>query len=203
LMVMRDVTLTDVDLLEAQASEAEVAFEMDEDTFRAFYERTARPLWGYLTRMTGSPQLADDLLQESYYRFLRVRINWESETHRRAYLYRIATNLVNDGRRRSKLAEMIGFSERDDQRLASKDADVSELAAKRTDLGRAMARLRPRDRALLWLAYAQGHQHAEIAQALGLKTASIKLLLFRARKRLAEVLRGAPALDPGGIHGDR
>ena len=52
-----------------------------------------------------------------------------------------------------------------------------------------MARLKPRERDLLWLAYAQGSSHQEIAQALGLKTASIKLLLFRARRRLAALLR--------------
>ena len=52
-----------------------------------------------------------------------------------------------------------------------------------------MARLKPRERDLLWLAYAQGSSHKEIAETLGLKTASIKLLLFRARRRLATYLR--------------
>jgi len=52
-------------------------------------------------------------------------------------------------------------------------------------LARSMARLKPRERDLLWLAYAQGSSHKEIAQVLGLKAASIKLLLFRARRRLA------------------
>ncbi len=52
-----------------------------------------------------------------------------------------------------------------------------------------MARLTPRERDLLWLAYAQGSSHKEIAGALGLKTASIKPLLFRARRRLAALLR--------------
>jgi RNA polymerase sigma-70 factor (ECF subfamily) len=52
-----------------------------------------------------------------------------------------------------------------------------------------MAGLRQRDRELLWLAYAQGSSHQEIAAALGLKTGSIKLLLFRARRRLADLLR--------------
>ena len=52
-----------------------------------------------------------------------------------------------------------------------------------------MARLKPRERDLLWLAYAQGSSHKEIAETLGLKTASIKLLLFRARRRLAGMLR--------------
>jgi RNA polymerase sigma factor (sigma-70 family) len=98
---MRDLTLSEVERLEA-ASETDVTFEMDEDAFRAFYDRTARSLWGYLSRLTGDPHLADDLLQESYYRFLRSPGGWENETHRRAYLFRIATNLVRDGRRRSR-----------------------------------------------------------------------------------------------------
>jgi RNA polymerase sigma-70 factor (ECF subfamily) len=49
--------------------------------------------------------------------------------------------------------------------------------------------LKPRERALLWLAYAQGSSHAEIAGMLGLKTGSIKLLLFRARRKLAGLLQ--------------
>lgn len=191
--MMRDMTLTEVERLQL-AGEAEVAFEMDEDTFRAFYDRTARPLWAYLSRMTGNAHLADDLLQESYYRFLRVKINWESETHRRAYLFRIATNLVRDGQRRSRRSESVEYSETENGANAAVD-DVADRAVKRTDVRRAMLLLRPRDRALLWLAYAQGQAHAEIAQVLGVKTGSIKLLLFRARRRLAALLRGADKQD--------
>ena len=51
-----------------------------------------------------------------------------------------------------------------------------------------MARLKPRERDLLWLAYGQGSTHEEIAGSLGLKTGSIKPLLFRARRRLAALL---------------
>ena len=49
--------------------------------------------------------------------------------------------------------------------------------------------LNPRERALLWLAYAQGWSHAEIAASLGVRTASMKALLHRARRRLAALLR--------------
>jgi RNA polymerase sigma-70 factor (ECF subfamily) len=57
-----------------------------------------------------------------------------------------------------------------------------------------MAQLTRRERDLLWLAYAQGSSHEEIAASLGLKTASIKALLFRARRRLAVLLgAGQPA----------
>jgi RNA polymerase sigma-70 factor (ECF subfamily) len=189
-MTLHDATLTDLERLELQAVERTVTFEMDEETFRAFYDRTARPLRSYLARLTGESLLADDLLQESYYRFLRARVNWEGETHRRAYLYRIATNLVRDGQRRSKQAPVADIDVADLEASPS-TTDPSRASDTRTDLRRAMARLRPRDRAMLWLAYGQGHAHTEIAQAIGVKPASIKLLLFRARRRLAALLQPA------------
>jgi RNA polymerase sigma-70 factor, ECF subfamily len=197
---MRDLTYSDVERLEV--ADADIAFDMDEDAFRAFYDRTSRSLWGYLSRMTGDPGTADDLLQESYYRFLRTRATWESEAHRRAYLFRIATNLVRDGRRRARTRPTVGLPD-SDLTAPSPGGDVAEHTLRRQDLKRAMDRLRPRDRALLWLAYAHGHAHTEIAETLGVKTGSVKLLLFRARRRLAGYLRGATAADGGATRDDR
>ncbi|MGH9378709.1 MAG: RNA polymerase sigma factor, partial [Terriglobia bacterium] len=90
---MHELTLA---AIEAAAAEAETAFHMDEDRFRLFYERTARKVWLYLARISGDPALADDLLQETYYRFLRARLAEENEAYLRNYLFRIATNLVRD-----------------------------------------------------------------------------------------------------------
>jgi RNA polymerase sigma-70 factor (ECF subfamily) len=193
---MRDLTFSDVERLEA--AEIDVPFEMDEDAFRAFYDRTARSLWSYLSRMTCDPHVADDLLQESFYRFLRTRGHWESESHRRAYLFRIATNLVLDGRRRARRGLTVPLPDPDHSMISAAGGDVAEASVRRTDLRRAMDRLRPRERALLWLAYAQGHAHTEIAHTLGVKTGSVKLLLFRARRKLAGLLRAVPAHTDGG-----
>ena len=188
-----DMTVSDVERLQqAEAADADVSFQMDEDAFRAFYDRTARSLWNYLARITGDRQAADDLLQESYYRFLRTRGTWDGESHRRAYLFRIATNLVHDGRRRARRAPIVALPEPDMVADIASRGDAAESAVQRTDLRRAMGRLRPRERALLWLAYGQGHAHAEIAETLGVKTASVKLLLFRARRKLAGMMRLAP-----------
>ena len=70
--------------------------------------------------------------------------------------------------------------------LVCEDAAPRRFAVKR-DVGRALDALRPRDRDLLWLAYTLGLSHAEMARTLGVKTGSVKLLLFRARARLADV----------------
>jgi RNA polymerase sigma-70 factor (ECF subfamily) len=178
---MREATLTDVERLGA-FGDAERTFLMTEAAFRAFYEQTSKPVWAYLARMTGDARLADDLLQEAYYRLLRTRADFESDDHRRNYLFRIATNLVRDHRRR------FGQPERNagEHRVEDIAADVEEgdRAVRRLDLARAMQRMKPRERSLLWLAYAQGCSHEEIAEVLGLKKASLKSLLFRARKRL-------------------
>ena len=71
-------------------------------------------------------------------------------------------------------------------------AEGTASAEQRTDVRRALGRLKPRERAMLWLAYAQGSSHSEIAEALGVKTGSIKLLLFRARRKLARLLEVRP-----------
>jgi RNA polymerase sigma-70 factor (ECF subfamily) len=180
-----DATFNDVSRIEA-LDDASTAFVMDEDTFRAFYERTARGIWAYLVRLTGDRQTADDLLQETFYRFLRAGSAYDSEVHRRNSLYRIATNLARDARRRTLTHPLIGAASCDIEGVAVRDHGAA--TEWRTDFTRAMSRLKPRERAMLWLAYAEGASHREIAGVLGLRPASMKLLLFRARRRLATLL---------------
>ena len=186
---MRDLTVGHLDRLAGgaidAAEDADVMLSMDEDAFRLFYERTARPVWLYLMKMTGNSSAADDLLQEAYYRLLRTHRTYDSDEHRRNYLYRIATNLARDGRRQ---ASLMPIALPDEETARDPMVDEHARAVGRVDLARAMSRLRPRERALLWLAYAQGSSHDEIAGSLGVRKASVKQLLFRARKRLAVLL---------------
>jgi RNA polymerase sigma-70 factor (ECF subfamily) len=184
---MRELTVSEIERLRAETTGTAVPLEMNEDAFRGFYERTARALRAYLARTMGDPAVADDLLQESYYRLLRARGRYASESHRRNALFRIATNLMHDTRRQTRRAPPLAHT--DPHVVAAPDsaADATERA---TELRRAMARLKPRERQLLWLAYAQGSSHREIAECLGLRAGSVKLLLFRARRRLAALLRG-------------
>jgi RNA polymerase sigma-70 factor (ECF subfamily) len=183
---MRDLTL-DLEPLDSVA-EGDTVMQMDEEVFRSFYDRTARSVWAYLARLTGSTQSADDLLQDTYYRFLRAARAFDSDDHRRNYLFRIATNLARDAHRRNR--HRVAEGSVGGVGASPVTGDESEQAARRADLTRAMARLKPRERSLLWLAYAEGSSHLEIADALGLKTSSVKVLLFRARRRLMLLMNG-------------
>jgi len=181
---MAEWTLSDVERLSA-LNDADRTFQMTEEAFRLFYELTARPVWLYLARITGDRRLADDLLQEAYYRFLRTTTAFESDDHRRNYLFRIATNLAHDNRRRPQMHAVPVDEAEGALPAASESADQ---VARRIDVTRAMSLLKPRERSLLWLAYAQGASHEEIAATLGLKRSSLKTLLFRARRRLVAAL---------------
>jgi RNA polymerase sigma-70 factor (ECF subfamily) len=170
------------------------AAPVDQDAFRAFYDRTARQAWAYLYRATGDAALADDLLQESYYRLLRGRCVFESEDHRVHYLFRIAANLLADTHRR-RPPEHVPLS--DDTSREDAAPDAVRAVEERTDVARALATLAPRDRDMLWLAYADGASHAEIASHLGIARPSVKAMLFRARQRLAERLHRVNAAFRG------
>jgi RNA polymerase sigma-70 factor, ECF subfamily len=155
---------------------------MDEAAFGAFYAETARPLFGYLLRVSGDRALAEDLMQEAYCRLLSADLPEMSRSDSRRYLFRIATNLLHDRWRKHKedplpdnVLEMRSPTPVLDSKLAMR---------------RAFEQLKPRERELLWLAYVEGSNHNEIADHTGLRASSIRMLLFRARRRLIDLLGG-------------
>ena len=187
-MIMRDITLSELELLRPRTEDTDDTLQMDQDSFGAFYERTARPVWAYLWRRTGDRHLADDLLQEAYYRFLRARVSHENETHRRNYLFRIAANLVNDNHR--KPPAPLELPEEGNPGHPVSESNMGLQSQRRTDLDRALVHLSARQKDALWLAYAEGSSHQEIADTLGLQVGSVKLLLFRARRKLVKLMGG-------------
>jgi RNA polymerase sigma-70 factor (ECF subfamily) len=163
---------------------------MDDQAFAGFYERSARSLWAYLARTSGDPALAEDLMQESYVRFLCAPHSpsqlGEGEVPARRYLFRIATNLLRDHWRRPRTASIEEIPEDFFAQTGGSAQADSQMT-----LGPALKQMRPRERQLLWLAYAEGYSHREIAEVTGLASASIRLLLFRARRKIARLLRDA------------
>ena len=132
---------------------------MDSDQFAAFYERSSRPLWAYLARTSGDPALADDLMQESFVRFLSASAPQDGEVASRRYLFRIASNLLHDHWRR---ARTVPLDDLPPDLFAAHN--TSAQSDSRLTLSPALAQLRPRDRQILWLAHAENYSHREIAE---------------------------------------
>jgi RNA polymerase sigma-70 factor (ECF subfamily) len=161
---------------------------MDEAAFRTFYEETSRPLLAYLLRVSGDRALAEDFFQESYCRLLTANPSFADDAGRRSYLFRIATNLLRDRWRRHKEDPLPD--------PVPEVASASPHPDLRIDMRQAFRQLKSRERQLLWLAYVEGSSNKEIADSTGLKAGSIRLLLFRARRKLAGLIGRAQDSDP-------
>jgi RNA polymerase sigma-70 factor, ECF subfamily len=154
---------------------------LDERAFAACYQQHSRALWAYLYRVTGKPSDADDLVQDAFCRLLQAEVGGLGDEALRRYVFRIGSNLLADRWRRatqeaSWLDRLRGSTE------AHVDPEYDD------SVSREFGTLKPRERALLWLAYVEGESHEEIAAALGLSRGSIKVLLSRARGRLRDLL---------------
>lgn len=154
---------------------------MDEARFETFYRATAGSLWSYLYRLTGDPAAADDLLQKAFFRFLKSSPAVATEEHMRRWIFRAATNLALDHFRETKRERA-----KSEVEVAAQPTEAREVL--RHDMMKIFGELKPRERALLWLAHVEEADHEDIGDALGVKTKSVKVLLFRARKRLGELL---------------
>ncbi len=193
--MVKDITLSEAQQLGRVLDAPAETFQMDEQTFRMFYDRTARLLWSYLYRISGNnAALADDLVQESFYRFLRIRLPEMDQEYMKNYLFRIATNLMRDHWRQEKKEPLPLMSSNVPDTKQEWEVPASENAADKidaqSDVARILGKMKPRERELLWLAYVEGSSHREIAKIVGLKEQSIRPMLFRARQKLATMLRG-------------
>jgi RNA polymerase sigma-70 factor (ECF subfamily) len=180
--------------LSAAESATVPARRMDEAAFQAFYAKTAAGLRGYLRRASGNEALADDILQDCYLRFLRADLLQfregpfndvtRSDAPLKAYLYKIASSLLVDHWRRVK-------RERRWSLWNFLGGEPATNPKSESDAMRFFRQLKPQEQLLLWLAYVEGFEHREIAAALRLKEKSVRVVLFRARKKLARTLEEA------------
>jgi RNA polymerase sigma-70 factor (ECF subfamily) len=156
---------------------------MNQDEFAAFHTATSAPLWRYVRRLVRSTDLADELTQEAYVRLLTATSERSmTEEHCRHYLFRIATNLVNDHYRSA-------WRTAEEPEEPSRPAFEETQAVAHDLVEKTLNELRHQDRALLWLAYAEGDSHSEIASKTGYRAASVRPLLHQAKRRALEVLR--------------
>jgi RNA polymerase sigma-70 factor (ECF subfamily) len=153
---------------------------MDQAAFTALYNETAPALRSYIRRVSQAGETADDLLQETYVRFLRAQPPISDPAALKAYLYRTATATIYDHWRKRRRERWWS--------LTSRFREEIPPAAESGDVSRCFRELQPRERALLWLAYVEGYSHQEIATTLDLSEKSIKVLLFRARRNLEQIL---------------
>lgn len=155
-----------------------------DDAFRRFYDATAAAIRAYLLRHCSDRDSVDDLFQITYVKFLASRMAKTPDAPAaRAYLYRIASNAIADHGRGLQKRNRLEGPER--QVMATRPtANIADVLALREGL----RTLSMREQQMLWLLYAEGFSHKEVARIMSLNRRSVRVLAFRARRKLSEYL---------------
>ena len=151
--------------------------------FHELYERYSRDVYRFALYLSGDPALADDVTSET---FVRV---WSSPEPVRlatvkAYLLTIARNLYLMERRRSVRHRML------DEKVPDSGPSLIRQVEVKSEIDRVLCALQELpeiDRAALLMRADEGLPYEEIAAALGVPVATIKVKVHRARLRLTQV----------------
>jgi RNA polymerase sigma-70 factor (ECF subfamily) len=172
----------------------------DPDAFDSVYEHFRPRLFGFLVRLSGRQDVAEDLLQETWIRLARRAPRLREDTRLAAYLFTVARNLYLSFRRWRLLdAERVQELARVHVPSEHASCPFEAVAATETEarVERALASLPLRYREVLLLTAVVGLTPSEAAGVCELRPEALRKRLSRARSMLAERLeKRTPGLVP-------
>ena len=159
----------------------------DVDRLSILFERHQRALFQYFVHVSRERDLAEDLLQDVFFRMLKYRQTYSSEGRFVAWMFQIARNTYMDHRRKRPVVEMAPPEAReftDPAPLADREVERGQEVAL---LRRALAALPEDKRELLMLSRFENLRYDEIAKILDCEVGAVKVRVFRAVKHLGQI----------------
>jgi RNA polymerase sigma-70 factor (ECF subfamily) len=164
---------------------------IDRSRFELLYSETSSNVSCYVASMIGWNSQVEDITQEAYLRLLTSAPDRLLDGQLKSYLFTTATNIVRDLWRRGAVAgDWMPLDQEEANPTVCMDAAVDD----KIDIAKALDSLSIMQRSLVWLAYAEGYTHREIATITGIREKSAKVLLFRARQKFIIKFRGDSAM---------
>ena len=160
------------------AAAVALARDGDSEAFRALVERHSRAVYRLAHRMTGNPQDAEDVVQETFLKAYRQLGRFESRANFGTWLHRLAVNVVierfrTETTRRKRL--------HDGEEIFETLSAPSHSRDLRMDFEAAMEKLPDGAREIFVLHDVEGYKHHEIGSLLGISSGTSKAQLHRAR----------------------
>ncbi|MGD0337379.1 MAG: sigma-70 family RNA polymerase sigma factor [Bacteroidota bacterium] len=178
------------------------------------FQREAVPhmdaLYNYALRMTGDPNDADDLLQDTYLKAYRFWDKYEKGTNIRAWLFRIMKNsYINLYRKATKEPDTVDYEEVQNfyQTIRDRSTDPNDLQEKffgnllEDDVARALESLPDDFRTVIILCDIEGFTYEEIAEFVECPVGTVRSRIHRGRRLLRDKLYEY-AREKGYIHPD-
>jgi RNA polymerase sigma-70 factor (ECF subfamily) len=139
------------------------------------YESHAAELTGYLTKLAGDREVASELMQETFVKGMRAGGTIRDPGAIRAWLYRTATNLEHNHRRRRAILRFVPFSGEERSAQGTFDADADQVR-------QALGSLSADGAATLLLFYVHGFSREELAAMFEVSEETVKSRLARGRR---------------------
>jgi len=158
--------------------------------FTELLESHEREIHRFLYRMSGDPEDASDLLQETFLRAFQAFPRLPQKANHRAWLYRIAHNQALNlfrARRARKTEPLVDAGALQDSNGNPESLEESRRAAR--VLRRVIRELTPRQRSALLLKKYEGLSYAEVAAVLGSTEENARAHVYQAMKRIREELK--------------
>jgi RNA polymerase sigma-70 factor (ECF subfamily) len=173
----------------------------ERDAYRVLVERHSRSVYRLAYRMTGNPQDAEEVVQESFLRAYQKLAQFAGQSNFGTWVYRIAANYAIDRLRQRKIEEkrregpskpnedsleVDPLSRLEDQ--SPSPERLAESAQLGERIGKAMEVLSPAERTALVMRHWDGCAIEEIAAVLKSNANATKNTVFRAVQKLRQVL---------------
>lgn len=171
------------------------AREYDSQALAEIYDCHAESIYRYLYRLLGSAHVAEDLTSEVFLRLLQVMGTSRAPSdHLRGWLYRVAHNLAVDWYREQAKGTQLPLKEElvadGDSALVKSPSALARLEKQQDEqqLREAIQQLTPSQQQVLILRFGEGCRMGEIGRIMGKSEGSVKLIQYRAIKRLQKLL---------------
>ncbi len=163
--------------------------EGDEQAFAALIDQYKHLVYAILGRALLDRSHLDDLAQEVFIRVYRGLPYFRGDSRLSTWIYRITFNVCQQERQQPATLSLDVAAARGARRLepAVRDRAFTDLEL-HDRLDKAMKRLPPDSRFLIAGHYLEGVQYEELAGALNIPLGTVKTQIFRAKRRLRELL---------------
>jgi RNA polymerase sigma-70 factor (ECF subfamily) len=161
----------------------------DAQAFREIFQRYAPVLTRMLARKLRAPELANDLVQQTFLQLHRARLDFDPERRFKPWIFTIALNLQREYFRASGRRPETSLEPERAAEIPSEERNVARWEAGR-DLALGLARIRPEQREVIELHWFDGLTFVEVGQCLGVSTNAVKVRAHRGYAALRQVLAG-------------
>jgi RNA polymerase sigma-70 factor, ECF subfamily len=161
------------------------------EAFEELYREHSARLYSLALRMTGSPEEAEDLLQEVFLQAHRKLRSFRGDSSLGTWLYRLAMNRCLDHlrSRQAKIGRATDSLDADTAQEPAAPGPAIPTPVSRLDLERAISQLPEGCRAVFLLHDVEGFDHGEVAAILGISEGTSKSQVHKARVKLRAMLR--------------